>query len=59
VPPVRPLPVATADVEAVRVAPTQPEGDASSARGRVGTSVPQEAWSESWTPRSHVVPVEL
>jgi hypothetical protein len=39
-----------ADVEAVSVAPTQLEGDASSAVGRAGTPEPWVARPESWTP---------
>jgi hypothetical protein len=47
VPPVSPSPVAAADVEAVPMAPTQLEGDMSSAAGRGGTPESQVAWSES------------
>jgi hypothetical protein len=43
--------VATADVEAVSVAPAQPEGDTSSPAGRAGTPEPWVARPESWTPR--------
>jgi hypothetical protein len=43
VPPVWPSPAATADVEAVSVAPAQPEGNASSA----GTSKSHETRAES------------
>jgi hypothetical protein len=48
VPPVRPSLAATADVEAVPVAPTQPEDDV----------MPLEIWVESWTSEPHVVWVE-
>jgi hypothetical protein len=44
---VRPSSVATTEVEAVLVAPTQPKGDASSA----GTLEPWEARAESWMSR--------
>jgi hypothetical protein len=47
---VRPSPAATTEVEAILVASTQPEGDASSA----GTSEPREARAESWTSGSHL-----
>jgi hypothetical protein len=43
---VRPSPVAAADVEAVSVAPAQPEGDTSSAAGRAGTVEPWVARPE-------------
>jgi hypothetical protein len=43
--------VTSADVEAVSVAPAQPEGDASSAAGRAGTPESWVARPESWTPR--------
>jgi hypothetical protein len=43
--------VASADVEAVSVAPAQPEGDASSAAGRAGTPELWLAQLKSWTPR--------
>jgi hypothetical protein len=58
VPLVRPSPSATADIEAVSVAPTQPEGDVSSARGRAGTPVAQVARSESWMPGPRVTRME-
>jgi hypothetical protein len=50
VPPIWHSSVAAADVEAVPVAPAQPEGDASSAAGRTGMPGLWVAWSESWTP---------
>jgi hypothetical protein len=43
--------MAAADVEAVSVAPAQPEGDASSAMGRAETPEPWVAWPDSWTSR--------
>jgi hypothetical protein len=42
------------DIEAVQVAPTQPEGDVSSAR----TPEPQEEQAESWTSGSRMARVE-
>jgi hypothetical protein len=60
VPQVWPSPTVTSDVEAVAVAPAQPEGDVSSAAGRAGTPVPRVArlelwsrmaWVASWAPR--------
>jgi hypothetical protein len=39
----RPSPAVAIDVEAVPVAPAQPEGDASSAAGRAGMPVPRVA----------------
>jgi hypothetical protein len=45
VPLVRPSPIVTAEVEAVPVAPAQPEGDVRSA----GTSELREVRAKSWT----------
>jgi hypothetical protein len=50
---VRPSPVATTEVEAILVAPTQPKGEVSSA----GTSEPREARAESWTSGSRLARV--
>jgi hypothetical protein len=46
------------DVEAVSVAPAQPEGDASSAAGRATTSVPRVVRPELWTSELRVARVE-
>jgi hypothetical protein len=50
--------VATADVDAVLVAPAQPEGDVISAAGRAGMSEPWVARLKSWMPGPCVAWVE-
>jgi hypothetical protein len=47
VPPIRPSPVATANVEAVEVAPAHSKGDTRSAAGRAGTPESRVARTES------------
>jgi hypothetical protein len=51
---VRPSLAVTTKVEAVSVAPAQPEGDASSA----GTPEQWEVWEESWMPGPCVAQME-
>jgi hypothetical protein len=52
------LPVTTANVEAVSVAPAEPEGDVSSEMGTARMPKPQVVQQESWTLRLRMVLVE-
>jgi hypothetical protein len=58
VPPIRPSPVVTANVEEVPVSLAQPESDTSSGVGRAGMLEPWVVRSESSTPGSSMAWVE-